>query len=199
LFAVFRLASPLMGTSFRTQRRNFIVEKTVQPRLKDGTLVEHKADGYRGRIEGITEIKSCFTHGGAALPFSKADETFQYRIAVSGESRRHIAPAEDLQVVFEETRVNVSCFNCHAVFRNKPGTPNKPGGQCECGGWICPECLACDTSADQREMRRNGCVKQTRRMKRRQGKTKGKAAAAIGGSSTFGPAQRKTKSTTRGL
>ncbi len=155
-----------------------MVEKPVQPRLKDGTLVEHKTDGYKGRIEGITEIKSCFTRGGATLPFSKTNETFQYRIAVSGESRRHIAPPEDLQVVLEEVSVKVTCFNCHAVFRNKPGTTNKPGGRCECGGWICPECLNCDASTHEPEMR-HGCVKQTQRTKRRQAKNKSASAAAM--------------------
>jgi hypothetical protein len=147
-----------------------MVEKTVQPRIKDGTLVEHKTDGYRGRIEGITEIKSCFTRGGAALPFSKTDEHFQYRVAVSGEARRHIAPSDDLQVLLEEVRVNVTCFNCHAVFRNKPGTTNKPGGRCECGGWICPECLACDASSHEPPRHQDSCVKQQQRMKRKRTK-----------------------------
>ena len=154
-----------------------MVEKTVQPRLKDGTLVEHKTNGYRGRIEGITEIKSCFTRGGVALPVPTTKETFQYRIAVNGETMRHIAPAEDLEVVFEEARVNVSCFNCHAVFRSKPGTANKAGGRCECGGWICPECLACDASTHEPGTRRNGCAKQPQRMKRRQAKHKSTTTA----------------------
>ncbi len=149
-----------------------MVEKAVQPRLNDGTLVEHKASGYRGRIEGITEIKGCFTRAGAALPSSMAKDAFQYRVVVTGEIMRHIAPAEDLEIVFEEPRVNVSCFNCHAVFRNKPGTTNKPGGRCECGGWICPECLACDASTHEPGTRQNGCVKQAQRMKRRQAKHK---------------------------
>lgn len=154
-----------------------MVEKFVYPDIRNGTLVEHKTDGYRGRIEGITEIRSCFTRGGAALPFSKADERFQYRIAVAGETMRHIAPADDLEVIFEEARVKVSCVNCHAVFRNKPGTTNKPAGQCECGGWICPECLACDTLIGDATVSRKSCVKQTQRMKRRQAKKKSPAPA----------------------
>ena len=154
-----------------------MIEKTVQPRLRDGTLVEHKTNGYRGRIERITEIKSCFTRGGVVLAYVTTKETFQYRVAVTGETMRHIAPAEDLEVVFEEARVNVSCPNCNVVFRTKPGTANKPGGRCECGGWICPECLACDASTGEPGIRQNGCVKQPRRMKRRQAKHKGRAAA----------------------
>ena len=154
-----------------------MVEKTVQAHLRDGTLVEHKTGGYRGRIEGITEIKSCFTRGGAALPYATAKETFQYRVAVTGETMRHIAPAEDLEVLFEEVRVNVSCPNCHVVFRTKPGTANKPGGRCECGGWICPQCLACDASTREPQIRQNGCVKQTQRVKRRQAKHKSSAPA----------------------
>ncbi len=156
-----------------------MVEKTAEPRLKDGTLVEHKTDGYRGRIEGITEIKSCFTRGGATLPFSKTNETFQYRIAVGGESRRHIAPPEDLQVVLEEVSVKVTCFNCHGVFRNKPGTRNKPGGQCECGGWICPECLACDAPSHEAPILQNSCVRQPQRMKRKRTKKSTGAAAML--------------------
>jgi hypothetical protein len=153
-----------------------MVEKAVQPRLRDGTLVEHKTHGYRGRIEGITEIKSCFTRGGAALPYTTAKDIFQYRIAVTGETMRRIAPAEDLEVVFEEARVNVSCVNCHAVFRTKPGTADKPGGRCECGGWICPECLACDASSSEPGSHQNGCVKQPQRMKRKRTKTSTGAA-----------------------
>ena len=154
-----------------------MIEKTIQPRLKDGTLVEHKTSGYRGRIEGITEIKGCFTRGGVALPVPTTKETFQYRIAVNGETMRHIAPAEDLEVVFEEARVNVSCFNCHAIFRSQPDAANKPRGRCECGGWICPECLACDASTDQTPTRQDRCVKQPQRMKRK--RSKKSTAAAV--------------------
>lgn len=149
-----------------------MVEKVVQVRLNDGTLVEHKTSGYRGRIEGITEIKGCFTRGGAAVPPNMAKDAFQYRVVVTGEMMRHIAPAEDLEIVFEEPRVNVSCFNCHAVFRTKPDTTNKPAGRCVCGGWICPECLACDASSHEPQTQQGGCVKQAQRMKRRQAKDK---------------------------
>ena len=153
-----------------------MLEKVHQPRLKDGTLVEHKNNGYRGRIEGVTEIKGCFTSRGATLPFPKTNETFQYRIVVTGQSRRHIAPAEDLEIVIEEQSVKVPCFNCHAVFRSRPGVTNKSGGRCECGGWICPECLACDASSGEPRNHQNGCVKQPQRMKRRRTKTSAGAA-----------------------
>ncbi len=146
-----------------------MVEKIVQARLRDGTLVQHKTNGYRGRIEGTTEIKSCFTRGGATLALPTTKEAFQYRVVVTGELMRHIAPADDLEVLFEEPRVNVSCFNCHSVFRSKPGVVNKAAGRCDCGGWICPECLGCQASNE--ESATNGhtpCVKQSRRMKRRQ-------------------------------
>lgn len=147
-----------------------MVQKVDQPRLKDGTLVEHKTSGYRGRIEGITEIKGCFTRQGVALPLPKTDETFQYRIAISGQPRRHIAPAEDLEIVIEEQSMNVSCFNCHAVFRTHPGVENKSGGRCECGGWICPECLACDATSGEAQNGQSSCLKQSQRMKRRRTK-----------------------------
>jgi hypothetical protein len=156
-----------------------MAEKSVQPRLKDGTLVEHKTSGYRGRIEGITEIKSCFTRGGVALTFAKTDETFQYRVVISGEARRRIAPQDDLEILFEEVRTNVCCFNCHAVFRNNPAVPNKPAGRCDCGGWICPACLACQAPSDNPEVRQDGCAKQTQRMKRKRTKKSAGAAVAV--------------------
>jgi hypothetical protein len=153
-----------------------MIQASTQPRLSDGTLVEHKVSGYRGRIDGITEIKSCFTRAGAnAMPNSIKD-AFQYRIAVTGEPMRHIAPAEDLNVVVEEAKVNISCFKCHTVFRTNPGVANRRNGRCECGGWICPECLACDSSSAAADTNRAGCTKQTQRMKRRH--AGGKTAAA---------------------
>ena len=50
-----------------------IVSKTS---LQDGTLVRHKIIGYQGTIEGKTEIKTCFTRGGASLAIPPAKETF---------------------------------------------------------------------------------------------------------------------------
>jgi len=74
-----------------------------RPTLADGTLVRHKTKGYEGRIEGITEIKACFTREGIPSPPSLNKEVFQYRVVVSGESMRRIAPAEDLEVISELT------------------------------------------------------------------------------------------------
>ena len=127
--------------------------------LQDGTLVRHKVIGYQGKIEGTTEIKTCFTRGGAVLAMPPAKETFQYRVAVIGETMRHIAPAEDLEVLDAVTEV--VCFRCQYVFRTKPGVSDKPAGRCECGGWICPACLACQT-AEVSE--RSPCSKQRKRM-----------------------------------
>ena len=79
-----------------------IVSKTS---LQDGTLVRHKIIGYQGTIEGKTEIKTCFTRGGASLAIPPAKETFQYRVVVSGETMRHIAPAEDLEILDAMTEV----------------------------------------------------------------------------------------------
>lgn len=157
-----------------------MADKIEQARLKDGTLVQHKTTGYRGRIEGTTEIKNCFTRGGAVLALPTTKEVFQYRVVVTGELMRHIAPAEDLEVLFEEPRINVSCFNCHSVFRSKPGVVNKVAGRCECGAWICPDCLACQASVE--ESATNGhtpCLKQSQRMKRRQGKHKKSTGASL--------------------
>jgi hypothetical protein len=142
--------------------------------LQDGTLVRHRTQGYQGRIEGITQIKACFTKGGAALALALAKETFQYRVAVKGESMRHIAPAEDLEVVEEEQVVHISCFNCGSSFRSKPGVSGKPGGRCECGGWICPACLACQVSNDG-----NGCAEQRKRLVKKHAKGKKRQSARV--------------------
>src|SRR5690242_4030837 len=144
---------------------------TQQPRLKDGTLVEHKTSGYRGRIDGITEIKGCFTRGGINPVPNTLKDTFQYRIVVNGEAMRHIAPAEDLEVLVEESPLNVSCSNCNAAFSTNPRLANKAHGRCHCGGWICPECFACRTSRQE-----DSCAKESARMKRRQGKRRSAAA-----------------------
>ena len=109
--------------------------------LQDGTLIRHKVVGYEGRIEGTTGIATCFTAAGRLLPSSSSRQTFQYRVVVEGESMRRIAPAEDLEIL--ESVEKVVCPHCHYSFRSKPGVGNKPGGRCECGGWICPACLAC--------------------------------------------------------
>ena len=135
--------------------------------LQDGTLVRHKVIGYQGTIEGITEIKTCFTRGGATLAMPPAKETFQYRVAVTGETMRHIAPAEDLEVL--DAMTEVVCFRCQYVFRTKPGVLDKPAGRCQCGGWICPACLACQTVEASGQ---SPCSKQRKRMLKKMGHEK---------------------------
>jgi len=131
--------------------------------LQDGTVVRHKVTGYQGKIEGTTEIKTCFTRGGALLAMPTSKESFQYRVAVSGESMRHIAPAEDLEIL--EEMVAVVCRRCHCAFRTKPGLLDKPAGRCECGGWICPACFACQAeSAESSESGRTPCLQQRKRL-----------------------------------
>jgi hypothetical protein len=127
--------------------------------LQDGTLVRHKVIGYQGTIEGKTEIKTCFTRGGSVLAIPPAKETFQYRVAVNGESMRHIAPAEDLEIL--DAMTEVACFRCQYVFRTKPGVLDKPAGRCQCGGWICPACFACQTAEASEQ---SPCLKQRKRM-----------------------------------
>jgi hypothetical protein len=152
-------------------------DKNETVRLQDGTLVRHRIQGYQGRIEGTTAIKACFTRRGALLAMPTAKEAFQYRVVVTGEAMRHIAPAEDLEVLEEEKRIDVSCFSCHSTFRTKPGLSDKPGGRCQCGGWICPSCLACqDASAESSKTGNSPCVKQRQRLVRRlANEKKGKA------------------------
>jgi hypothetical protein len=142
-----------------------IIDK-VKVSLQDGTLVRHKNQGYQGRIDGITQIKACFTRGGTSLAMSLAKEPFQYRVAVTGESMRHIAPAEDLEVI--EQAADVICFSCHTPFRSKPGLLDKPGGRCECGGWICPACLACRAAdGESPNGEASSCAKQRKRFLRK--------------------------------
>jgi len=123
------------------------MSKTLaQVKLQDGTLIRHKVVGYEGRIEGTTEIKTCFTAGGSLLTRPNSGETFQYRVVIAGELLRRIAPAEDLEIL--EEIGELVCPRCRYSFRSKPGVQNKPGGRCECGGWICPACLACQSVND---------------------------------------------------
>ena len=123
------------------------MSKTLKEvKLQDGTLIRHKVVGYEGRIDGTTEIKSCFMGGGTLLARSNSGQTFQYRVAVAGESMRRIAPAEDFEIL--EGVAKVVCPRCGYSFQSKPGLENKPGGRCQCGGWICPACLACQNLND---------------------------------------------------
>jgi hypothetical protein len=115
-----------------------LVEAT---KLSVGTLIRHRIAGYEGRIDGITEIKACFTKAGAVAAGPATKDIFQYRVEVAGESLRRIAPAEDLEIL--EGVVDVVCESCGYAFHSKPGMANKAGGRCDCGAWICPVCLCC--------------------------------------------------------
>lgn len=132
-------------------------ETITQSKLPDGTLIRHKVAGYEGRIDGFTQIKTCFTAGGAPLDKSHTKHIFQYRVAVAGESMRRIAPAEDLEIL--EGVAEVVCPTCGFSFKSKPGVAGKPAGRCECGGWICPSCLDCRDASQQA-----GCAKQGKRL-----------------------------------
>src|SRR5262249_4501674 len=113
-----------------------------------------------------TQIKSCFTAGGIAVPKFNSAAAFQYRVVVEGESIRRIAPAEDLEIL--EGVVEIACSSCGYSFRSKPGLQNKPGGTCECGGWICPACLACQSGTDtQKKPGHPVCLKQRSRQTRK--------------------------------
>ena len=137
-----------------------------QVSLVDGTLVRHRVKGYEGRIEGITEIKACFTRSGVSLPISAASERFQYRVVVVGELLRRIAPMADLQIV-EET-MEIVCWNCNRVFRNKPGLVGKPAGRCDCGALICPSCLRCQVEeSDTAKVPASSCLSGRKRLGRR--------------------------------
>lgn len=71
----------------------------VEESLRDGTLVRHKVEGYKGYVDGITRIKELFTEGGQPLANPKSSQTFQYRIVLEGESLRRIAPAADIEIL----------------------------------------------------------------------------------------------------
>ncbi len=141
-------------------------ERTDPVKLQDGTVIRHKMAGYEGRIEGITEIKTCFTSKGKSLEKPNSKQTFQYRVAVKGESMRRIAPVEDLEILegFEQ----VICPCCQCSFQSKPGLADKPGGRCQCGGWICPSCLACqESNGESGHSGQSPCLKQRNRLVRK--------------------------------
>ena len=135
-------------------------EPIAQIKLQDGTLIRHKVTGYEGRIEGTTEIRTCFTARGELLDRTNSKQIFQYRVVVKGESMRRIAPAEDLEIL--ETTTEMACPHCHFSFQTKPGLADKPRGRCECGGWICPSCLDCRDASGQ-----SRCLKQRKRLARK--------------------------------
>lgn len=131
-------------------------------KLHNGTLIRHRVTGYEGRIEGITEIKACFTARGVSLDNSSSKHTFQYRVVVSGESIRRIAPAEDLEIL--EGVTEIICPSCRFSFQTKPGFSGKPAGRCDCGRWICPSCLACQgPNEEMSPSRKSQCLKQRKR------------------------------------
>jgi len=137
---------------------------TITISLRDGTLVRHKKKGYEGKIEGTTAIKACFTRGGASMeaPFSK--EAFQYRVAVSGESMRYIAPIDDLEIL--DAVAEIHCVRCYKPFHTKPGVAGKAGGRCACGRWICPVCMGCQAEeADNNKG--TSCANQRKRFLKR--------------------------------
>lgn len=135
-------------------------ETLAQIKLQNGTLIRHKVTGYEGRIDGTTGIKTCFTVGGELLNKPSTKQTFQYRVFVKGESTRRIAPPEDLEIL--EGVAAVTCPVCHSSFQTRPGSADKPGGRCKCGGWICPSCLACQDANGQ-----SPCLRQQKRVARR--------------------------------
>jgi hypothetical protein len=130
-------------------------------KLQDGTLIRHRVAGYEGRIDGTTALKICFTQGGESLGNATAKQAFQYRVLVIGEIMRRIAPIEDLEIL--EGVTGVVCTSCHVSFQSKPGRANKPGGRCQCGGWICPSCWRCQDGV---------CAKQRLRLARKLGPQK---------------------------
>ena len=141
-------------------------EKIGQVKLQDGTLIRHKVEGYEGRIDGRTEIKTCFTSAGKLLEKPSTGQIFQYRVAVAGDAMRRIAPPEDLEVL--EGVVEVVCLRCHSAFHSKPGFIDKPGGRCQCGAWICPSCLACrSTGMEAAKDGQPSCLKERKRLLRK--------------------------------
>jgi len=153
-------------------------ERRVEVELQDGTLIRHKVAGYEGRIEGTTEIKSCFTLRGELLVSPTPKQLFQYRVVVKGESLRRIAPAEDLEVL--DGVVEVICPGCHCSFQSKPGLADKPRGRCQCGGWICPICLACQDMNDEPKSRPSPCRKQRKRLDSRMAMQKKARSSRVG-------------------
>lgn len=136
-------------------------DKKVEIHLRDGTLVRHKSSGYEGKIEGTTSIKACFTRGGVRLDAPISKEGFQYRVAISGESMRQIAPGEDLEIL--DAAAEIICICCQKSFYTRPGLAGKAGGRCACGGWICLVCLSCQTE-DAARNKATSCANQRKRL-----------------------------------
>jgi hypothetical protein len=99
------------------------------------------------------------------MPTTVSKEKFQYRVIVRGEKMRRIAPVRDLEVLDATTTVEVACSNCQTTFSGSASVNDKPGGICECGGWICPECLLCQVSKEARaEGSTEECPNQRKRL-----------------------------------
>jgi len=133
--------------------------------LPNGTMIRHKTAGYTGRIDGTTAIRACFTVGGESLGNAVSKHAFQYRVSVSGESLRRIAPAEDLEIL-EQTK-QVACPSCGHSFYTKLDCEGKPRGRCKCGGWICPICLSCRSAE---EAQKKTCASERKRHSKKLGK-----------------------------
>lgn len=131
--------------------------------LRDGTLVRHKTVGYEGRIEGTTAIKTCFTRDGKLLGIPTTKEAFQYRVAVTGQSMRLIAPIDDLEILAASEEI--VCIRCDRTFRSNPSGAGKVGGRCSCGGWICPVCLSCQADDDTKQ--KKPCINQRKRLQKK--------------------------------
>lgn len=150
---------------FLLGKRGFMSEKVCEVRLENGTVIRHRVAGYEGIVDGTTEIRDCFTAGGEPLSKLSSKHTFQYRIAISGESLCRIAPAEDLEVL--EGSALVLCSNCRRSFQSKPGSAGKLRGRCQCGGWICPSCLYCQGAvSDSATAEPSVCLYQRKRLVR---------------------------------
>jgi hypothetical protein len=141
--------------------------------LRDGTVVRHKKKGYEGKIEGTTTIKTCFTRNGALLEPPTSKEAFQYRVVVTGQSMRYIAPLDDLEVL--DVAVEFTCGRCQKIFGTTPGLTGKASGRCACGGWICPGCLACQTEQAAND-KATSCVDQRKRLVKKLAADKKKVA-----------------------
>ncbi len=139
-------------------------EKHETISLRDGTVVRHKNKGYEGKIEGTTAIKACFTRGGMLMDAPMSKEAFQYRVVVTGENARCIAPAEDLEIL--DATTGIVCVRCQKIFNTKPGLVGKPGGRCACGSWICPSCQGCRVEVAG-EDKKKACLSQRKRFLRK--------------------------------
>jgi hypothetical protein len=153
-----------------------MVERIAEIKLENGTMIRHRIAGYEGQIDGTTQIKECFTSGGKLLGKTAARHVFQYRVVVAGESMRRIAPDEDLEVL--DGVIMVICPACGSSFQSKPGAAGKVRGRCECGQWICPNCLSCQgPMGDSKKAGESDCLKQRKRLVSKLAKQKKSARA----------------------